>query len=230
MISEPPNDDYTQFKPQSDGAGLRSGEAEWRVWIFNLQDLLIRSRLVPSSFKAWLSPHLILPPTKTTTSNFINSDFSTFQFNLLLSLSILTGLIVLILFKLYLGIWLRIYAGERMKSLEERLKEDRLNDYGRAPIGSSALELLKEKENQKLLESSEFDVPSMVRGKVVEPLMVKKVAGGVGVGGGAGEVLNKSAGAVTTTTTTGGGGGGGKRAQIPMEELSRFDMVRSRIW
>lgn len=117
-----------------------------------------------------------------------------------------------------------------MKSLEERLKEDRLNDYGRAPIGSSALELLKEKENQKLLESSEFDVPSMVRGKVVEPLMVKKVAGGVGVGGGAGEVLNKSAGAVTTTTTTGGGGGGGKRAQIPMEELSRFDMVRSRIW
>ncbi|KAG0147148.1 hypothetical protein CROQUDRAFT_62025 [Cronartium quercuum f. sp. fusiforme G11] len=172
MISEVSNDDYATPGPPCTPTEM----------LLTLKYNLARSPLVPTSLKSWLPSSPPIPPITSPST----SAFSCFQLNLLLSLSVLIGLSFLILTKLFLGIWLRLYAEDRLRSLEERVVEDELNDRGRMPIGTSEAELRKEREECKLIASKSFDVPPQAGGK------------------------------------------GG--AKIPMEELGRFDMVRSRIW
>ncbi|KAG0150724.1 hypothetical protein CROQUDRAFT_713215 [Cronartium quercuum f. sp. fusiforme G11] len=171
MISEVSNDDYATPGPPCTPTAM----------LLTLKYNVARSPLVPTSLKSWLPSAPPIPPITSPSM----SAFSGFQLHLLFSLSVPIGLSFLILTKIFLGIWLRLYAEDRLRSLEERVVKDELNDRGRMPIGTSEAELKKEREECKLIASESFDVPQQAGGK------------------------------------------GG--ANIPMEELGRFDMMRSRI-
>ncbi|KAH9825182.1 eukaryotic membrane protein family-domain-containing protein [Melampsora americana] len=220
MISESSNDESVSYIPTSTSI---SNPSITPFSTRGLQQQLMRISFLPTSLKLWLTP--THNPYEDST-NLIhdesnnNPNFSPFQINLLISLSILTGISVLLLLKLFIGIWLRIYSEERMKSISQREIEDIKNDRKRKPIGLSEGELIKEKEEKRLIELEEFDVPSHHSHRNIKVEPIQEEGEGIsqekeqGKGEGEGnELSNKN-----------------KRVQIPFEELGRFDMVRSRIW
>ncbi|KAI8459002.1 eukaryotic membrane protein family-domain-containing protein [Phakopsora pachyrhizi] len=183
------------------------------------------------------------------------SDFSNFQLKALLILSGLIVIIFMVLFKLYLGICLRFYASERLKNLEPRRQEDLINGKGRSPIGSSVHEILKEKQELEFLRSTEFDVLNAHQARKRKTTTTtttttttvtrvpkatieekKSQSGSKGDDGEeeeeeADEEVRKRVAVLSKRLNDDHQGNESKgRKNIPMEELSRFDMVRSRIW
>ncbi|EGG05753.1 uncharacterized protein MELLADRAFT_87625 [Melampsora larici-populina 98AG31] len=213
MISESSDDEPVTFKPISTSI-LNPSITPFSIR--GLQRNLIKLSILPSFLKTWLTP------TNNTREDPIDQqtehdpNFSPFQMNLLIGLSILTGLSILLLLKLFIGIWLRIYSEERIKTICKRENEDVKNDFRRKPIGMSEVELLKEKEEKRLIELDVFDVPSH------HQQQIKKVEGAVK------EVQLEGTHQVKEKEVDGKDGnemgGKSKKVQIPLEELGRFDM------
>ncbi|MBW0530293.1 hypothetical protein O181_070008 [Austropuccinia psidii MF-1] len=149
-----------------------------------------------------------------------SSSFSSLQLYSLFILCFTIGMAFLTLFKLYLGIYLRAYAIERVRTLDQRLEEDDVNGKGRSPIACTQSELLKEKMERNLIEVDEFDVPSIRKRDfdLQQSVLLTSLAN-----------LNGENSTSTKLRPESVSKGESKK-KITMDELSRFDMVRSRIW
>ncbi|THV05079.1 DUF747-domain-containing protein [Dendrothele bispora CBS 962.96] len=105
-----------------------------------------------------------------------------------------------VVIKIIIGINLISYAARRRAGMETREAEDAVNDFGRDPIGESKEERIYNRELKNILDNQLDDVsPAAEMGE------------------------NKP------STKGGGGGGKGGRKRVPLEELTRFTMVK-RIW
>ncbi|KAI0371166.1 DUF747-domain-containing protein [Pilatotrama ljubarskyi] len=100
--------------------------------------------------------------------------------------------------KIILGMYLLTYATRRQAGMEAREEADKVNDFGRNPIGEGKEEQAYNKELKTLLDSRHDDVTPVAEIGERKP----------------GENGDKD---------------GGKRKRLPLEEITRFTMVK-RIW
>ncbi|KAI0689272.1 DUF747-domain-containing protein [Cerioporus squamosus] len=103
----------------------------------------------------------------------------------------------LLVIKIILGVRLLTYATQRRAGMEAREQADRVNDFGRDPIGEGKEEQQYNKELKTLLDSKHDDVSPVA------------------------EIGERKPGD--------GDKDGGKRKKLPLEEITRFTMVK-RIW
>jgi len=162
------------------------------------------------------------------------STFSNFQMKGFIILSCVVVMSFLILIKLYIGIRIRLYALKRVESMHNRLREDELNGRDRQPIGLSAQEMMKEENERKLIEKPEFDVP--IRPSLATPpsTPTSKKPAPLDQLSPTPDSLNESSNRSTPEIPSHSHDRpslhNNKKKFLSMDELSRFDMVRSRIW
>lgn len=175
-----------------------------------------------------LQPAAGASPNKTKLSD--TSTFSNFQMKGFIMLSCLVVMSFLILIKLYIGIRIRLYALKRVESMYNRLGEDELNGRDRKPIGLSAQEMMKEENERKLIEKPEFDVPIRPSTPTSQkPALLDEISP---TPESPNETFN---GSISPTPSPSHdrlppSSHNNKKKLLSMDELSRFDMVRSRIW
>ncbi|KAG8858017.1 hypothetical protein FRB96_005508 [Tulasnella sp. 330] len=115
----------------------------------------------------------------------------------------------LVTVKLMMGVNLLAYASRRRDGMEQRMREDEaINDFTRAPIGEGKEETAYNRELKTLLSQARDDVPPTAEIGENRP--------------------NNDGTTVKAEKASGGGGGGGKK-KVPLEDLTRFTMVK-RIW
>lgn len=172
------------------------------------------------------------PPSPPASSAFSNLQI---QGSIILSVMIVVTFLTII--KLYLGILIRSYSISRVQTLEQRLEEDQLNGRDRLPIGLSESEILKEKTERKLIERVEFDVPLRSRRKPSNGLNAPQgVYKSLDVDSKASRNFHSAAHHSSSSShpshALDPSLSQNKYVKKPltMDELSRFDMVRSRIW
>lgn len=172
------------------------------------------------------------PPSPPASSAFSNLQI---QGSIILSVMIVVTFLTII--KLYLGILIRSYSISRVQTLEQRLEEDQLNGRDRLPIGLSESEILKEKTERKLIERVEFDVPLRSRRKPSNGLNAPQgVYKSLDLDSKASRnfhsVAHHSSSSSHPSHALDPSLSQNKYVKKPltMDELSRFDMVRSRIW
>ncbi|KAI0829700.1 DUF747-domain-containing protein [Trametes gibbosa] len=95
--------------------------------------------------------------------------------------------------KIILGMYLLTYATRRRAGMEAREEYDKINDFGRNPVGEGKDEQTYNKELKTLLDSRHDDAVPVPDIGESQP------------------------------------GGGGKRKRVPLEDITRFTMVK-RIW
>ncbi|TBU29521.1 eukaryotic membrane protein family-domain-containing protein [Dichomitus squalens] len=103
----------------------------------------------------------------------------------------------LLVIKIILGVHLLTYATRRRAGMEAREEADRVNDFGRDPIGEGKEEQRYNKELKTLLDNKRDDASPVA------------------------EIGERKPGE--------GDKDGGKRKKLPLEEITRFTMVK-RIW
>lgn len=101
--------------------------------------------------------------------------------------------------KVLLGVNLISYATRRRAGMEARAVADTINDFGRDPIGEGKEEREYNKQLKKMVDDWRDDASRV---------------GEMGEG---------------RTRGNNGHGGGGDKKRVPLEELTRFTMVK-RIW
>ncbi|EIN11380.1 DUF747-domain-containing protein [Punctularia strigosozonata HHB-11173 SS5] len=106
--------------------------------------------------------------------------------------------------KIILGVNLISYATRRRAGMEAREAADVVNDFGRDPIGEGEEEKKYNRELTALLNNKRYDAAPAAEIGETKPK----------VGGGGKE---------------GGGGGGGGKKRLPLEEITRYTMIK-RIW
>ncbi|CEH18899.1 Predicted membrane protein [Ceraceosorus bombacis] len=123
------------------------------------------------------------------------------------ALTVVIGWVFLVGLKLLLGLNLVSYASHRYATMQQREQEEELNARDRAPIGVDREERLHDAKIAQLLDRAEDDAGSVgMRGQVA-PARGKVESGG------------------------GGGGGSSKSSKGPsLMDVSRYSMIKSRIW
>ncbi|EFP81512.2 hypothetical protein PGT21_002847 [Puccinia graminis f. sp. tritici] len=165
-----------------------------------------------------------------------SSTFSNFQMKGFIILSFVVVMSFLILIKLYIGIRIRLYAIKRVQTMNRRLAEDQVNGRDRLPIGLSPTEIMKEENDRKLIEKVEFDVPLRRISSSSKPApnsnqesvdekptgdQLRKIPSGLLLAPSCSHPPPNSLDQPSSQH---------KKKPLSMDELSRFDMVRSRIW
>jgi len=105
-----------------------------------------------------------------------------------------------------MGVRLLGYATKRRTGMEQRKAGDKINDFGRDPIGEGDEERVYNRELKTYLDN-----------KVDDTAAVAEI----------GE--NKEKNGSKNEKVDGGGGGGGGRKRLDLEDITRFTMVK-RIW
>ncbi|KAH9469445.1 hypothetical protein Pst134EA_006734 [Puccinia striiformis f. sp. tritici] len=196
------------------------------------------------------------PPASSSSEGTGSSTFSNFQMKGFITLSIIVVMSFLILIKLYIGIRIRLYAIKRVQTLNQRLDdEDQQQQHGRRnrlPIGLSADEIQKEELDRKLIEKVEFDVPIRPSSSVSTPsalptntlhhhrhegeegTVIKQEEEDTTSGIPSSINLPSNSSSLILTplppSSSDPPQNHHKKKGLSMEELGRFDMVRSRIW
>ncbi|WAQ83533.1 hypothetical protein PtA15_3A904 [Puccinia triticina] len=169
-----------------------------------------------------------------------SSTFSSFQMKGFIVLSFVVVMSFLILIKLYIGIRIRLYAIKRVQTMNNRLAEDQVNGRDRMPIGLSPTEIMKEENDRKLIEKVEFDVPlrtnssrpnsnsnqTLTNQKAAGP-QLRKTPSGLHL---AASPSFHHLASEPPSHSPDQSSSHHKKKLLSMDELSRFDMVRSRIW
>ncbi|KAF9268667.1 DUF747-domain-containing protein [Marasmius fiardii PR-910] len=101
-----------------------------------------------------------------------------------------------VVIKIIIGVNLISYATRRRAGMEAREAADRINDFGRDPIGEGKEEQSYNRELKTLLDSERDDMAPLAE---------------IGEG---------------KPHETGGGGGGSKKGRVKLEDLTRFTMVK----
>ncbi|KAL0581310.1 hypothetical protein V5O48_000686 [Marasmius crinis-equi] len=99
-----------------------------------------------------------------------------------------------VVIKIIVGVNLVSYATRRRAGMEARAEADRINDFGRDPIGEGKEEQIYNRELKTILDNKRDDVPPTAEIGERKP-----------------------------------NGGGGKKGRVPLEDLTRFTMLK-RIW
>jgi hypothetical protein len=126
-----------------------------------------------------------------------------------------------VVLKVIMGINLVQYAAHRRAGMEEREKEDAVNDFGRDPIGEGLDERVSVKVTARILERL------MVRPKQYNRDLKVLLDDHRDDATPAAEMGEKKV--ADPARGPGGGGGGGKKKRVKLEDITRFTMVK-RIW
>ncbi|EEB89565.1 hypothetical protein MPER_12320 [Moniliophthora perniciosa FA553] len=136
-----------------------------------------------------------LPPDGTTRSMFDFTDKEITRFLTWVVMGILFWLCFVVV-KIIIGVNLVSYATRRRAGMEAREEEDRINDFGRDPIGEGKEEQIYNKELKTLLDNKSDDIMPIAE---------------IGEGG---------------PPKAEGRGVGGKKGRVKLENLTRFTMVK----
>jgi len=108
-----------------------------------------------------------------------------------------------VVIKIIMGVRLLGYATKRRAGMEQRKVDDKVNDFGRDPIGEGGEERVYNRELKTYLDNKTDDAAA-----------VAEIGENKEVNGGEGEK---------------NGGGGGAKKRPDLEDITRFTMVK-RIW
>jgi hypothetical protein len=178
-----------------------------------------------------------VPPSSTEVAG--SSTFSSFQMKGFIILSCVVVMSFLILIKLYIGIRIRLYAIKRVETLNKRLVEDQDHGRDRRPIGLSAKEMMKEEDERKLIDQPEFDLPQRppLPSPPFNPSSKPAALDHPSPEASPDRLLKKNTSSHPPPETpspsqdrASSSSSHHKKKILSMDELSRFDMVRSRIW
>lgn len=105
-----------------------------------------------------------------------------------------------------MGVRLLDYATKRRAGMEQRKADDKINDFGRDPIGEGGEERVYNRELKTYLDNQTDDATAVAE---------------------IGE--NQKSGSKGENTGRGESGGGGNKKRPDLEDITRFTMVK-RIW
>lgn len=111
-----------------------------------------------------------------------------------------------VVIKIIMGVRLLGYATKRRAGMEQRKADDKINDFGRDPIGEGGEERVYNRELKTYLDNQADDATAVAE---------------------IGE--NQKSGSKGENTGRGESGGGGNKKRPDLEDITRFTMVK-RIW
>jgi hypothetical protein len=124
-----------------------------------------------------------------------------------------------VVLKIIIGINLVHYAARRQADMDEREREDKINDFGRDPIGEGPEERVR---HSSLFLLSHLTQYSQLYNKELKVILDDSRDDAVPVAE-MGETVAKAKNGKPS------GDGGDKKKRVPLEDITRFTMVK-RIW